>query len=64
MEAALLERFHEAPPVNLGFTEGTTGAEDEAAPVLGDTNGYQNRAVPQTSIDTDFFKPSIKDKIG
>jgi hypothetical protein len=34
MEAALLERFQEAPPVNLGFTESTTGAEDGTAAVL------------------------------
>jgi hypothetical protein len=64
MEAALLERFQEAPAVNLGFTEGTTGAEDGTAAVLGDTNGYQNRAVPQTSIDTYFFKPGIQHEIG
>ena len=27
-------------------------------------NGYENRAVPQTSIDTYFFKPGIQDEIG
>jgi hypothetical protein len=64
MESTLLERFQEAPPVDLGFTEGTTGPEDGTATVLGNTNGHQNRAISQTAIDTYFFKPGIKDEIG
>jgi hypothetical protein len=63
-EAALSEALKEGSPVNFGFAQGDTDAEEGAFAVGADAQGDEDGAVAELAVLADFFVAGIQDEIG
>ena len=63
-QAAPQEALEEGAPVNFGFAEGDTDAEQNAFAISADAQGEEDGAIKQLAVLPDLFVAGIQEEIG